>query len=98
MGNTLVVFKGKEIRRTLHNDEWWFSVIDVVGVLSESNNPKRYWSDLKRKLNQEAGSSQSYENIVRLSYLLTGRKGRPIVRTQEYSSASSSPSHPPRPS
>ena len=66
MDNRLVVFKGKEIRRIIHNNAWWFSVIDVVGVLSESSNPKRYWSDLKRKLRQEAGSDQPYENIVRL--------------------------------
>ena len=76
MQNKLVVFKGMEIRRTLHNDEWWFSVIDVVGVLSESNNPKRYWSDLKRKLNQEAGSGQPYENIVRLKLLSADGKKR----------------------
>jgi hypothetical protein len=66
MQNKLVVLKGKEIRRTLHDNEWFFSVIDVVGVLSESNNPKRYWSDLKRKLKQEAASGQPYEKIVRL--------------------------------
>jgi len=33
------VFKGKEIRRTLHNDEWWFSVVDVCGVLTNSVDP-----------------------------------------------------------
>lgn len=64
--NRIVVFQEKTIRRAWHNDEWWFSVIDVVGVLSESSNPKRYWSDLKRKLSQEAGSGQPYEKIVRL--------------------------------
>ncbi|HAF44313.1 MAG TPA: phage antirepressor protein [Gallionellaceae bacterium] len=64
--NHLVVFQEKAIRRSWHNEEWWFSVIDVVGVLSESNNPNRYWSDLKRKLAQEAGSVQPYEKIVRL--------------------------------
>ena len=76
MDNKLVVFKGKEIRRTLHNNAWWFSVIDVVGVLSESSNPRRYWSDLKRKLRQEAGSAQPYENIVRLKMPSTDGKLR----------------------
>jgi len=33
--------------RCFTGDEWWFSVIGVVGVFSESDNPKRYWSDLK---------------------------------------------------
>ena len=38
----IVVFQEKNIRRVWHESEWWFSVIDVVGVLSESNNPNRY--------------------------------------------------------
>ena len=64
--NHLVVFQEKAIRRTWHNEERWFSIIDVVGILSETAIPKRYWSDLKRKLAQEAGSGQPYEKIVRL--------------------------------
>ncbi len=72
--NHLVVFQEKAIRRTWHNEEWWFSVIDVVGILSETAIPKRYWSDLKRKLAQEAGSGQPYENIVRLK--LTAPDGK----------------------
>lgn len=66
METKIAVFKGKEIRRTLHNNEWCFSVIDVVGVLSESDNPRRYWSDLKRKMSQESGTVQPYEEIVQL--------------------------------
>lgn len=64
--NTLVVFQHQEIRRVLHNDEWWFSVIDVVGVLTETANARRYWSDLKRKLEQEEGFNELYEKIVQL--------------------------------
>jgi len=70
----IVVFQESAIRRTWHNQEWWFSVIDVVGVLSETAIPKRYWSDLKRKLAQEAGSGQPYEKIVRLK--LTAPDGK----------------------
>jgi len=61
----LAVFEGKEIRKTLHEGEWWFAVIDIVEVLSGSSIPKRYWSDLKRKLVAE-GFSEAYEKIVRL--------------------------------
>ena len=46
------------------NEEWLFSVIDVIGVLTGTDNHRRYWSDLKRKLNDEG--SQLYENIVQL--------------------------------
>jgi len=70
----IVVFQETAIRRAWHESEWWFSIIDVVGILSESNNPNRYWSDLKRKLSQEAGSGQPYEKIVRLK--LTAPDGK----------------------
>ena len=46
----LVVFQGKGIRRIWHEDEWYFSVIDVVGILSESVDPKDYWYRLKKRV------------------------------------------------
>jgi len=48
--NKIAVFQGKQIRKILLNDAWWFSVIDVVAVLTDSSVPKRYWSDLKKSL------------------------------------------------
>jgi len=72
--NHIAVFQESAIRRVWHENEWWFSVIDVVGILSETAIPKRYWSDLKRKLAQEAGSGQPYEKIVRLK--LTAPDGK----------------------
>ena len=69
-------FDGKSIRRVYDEatETWWFSVIDVVQVLTDSNNARRYWSDLKRKLAQEAGSEQPYEKIVQLK--LTSPDGK----------------------
>ena len=49
----LVVFQGKKIRRTWFNDEWWFSVVDIVEVLTESGRARKYWSDLKTRLTEE---------------------------------------------
>lgn len=72
----IVVFQEQAIRRTWHENQWWFSVIDVVGVLSESSNANRYWSDLKRKLAQEAGSGQPYEKIVSLKLVAPDGKRR----------------------
>ena len=46
----LVVFQGKGIRRIWHEDEWYFSVVDVVGILSESVDPKDYWYRLKKRV------------------------------------------------
>ena len=61
-------FDGQPIRRVYDEaaETWWFSVVDVVQVLTDSSNARRYWSDLKRKLAQEAGTEQPYEEIVRL--------------------------------
>jgi prophage antirepressor-like protein len=69
-------FDGQSIRRVYDEatEIWWFSVIDVVQVLTESTYANRYWSDLKRKLAQEAGSEQPYEKIVRLK--LTAPDGK----------------------
>ena len=65
INSKLAVFQGKHIRRILHNEEWWFSVIDIIEVLTDSSIPKRYWSDLKSKLISE-GFAETYEKIVRL--------------------------------
>ncbi len=51
--NALVVFQGSHIRRIWHNNEWWFSIIDIIEVLTDSERPRKYWSDLKTKLNLE---------------------------------------------
>jgi DNA-damage-inducible protein D len=51
--NKLTIFQEKNIRKIWHNDEWWFSIVDIVGFLTESTNPNRYWSDLKNKLEEE---------------------------------------------
>jgi DNA-damage-inducible protein D len=44
---SLIVFQNKNIRRTWHKDEWWFSVVDVVNALTDSENPRNYWNMLK---------------------------------------------------
>ena len=49
----LVVFQGKKIRRIWHNEEWYFSVVDIVEVLTNSSRPRKYWSDLKIRLQDE---------------------------------------------
>ena len=60
------LFEGSEIRSIWDSEkeEYYFSVVDVIGVLTNANIPRNYWSDLKRKLKEEG--SQLHENIVRL--------------------------------
>jgi hypothetical protein len=43
----IAVFRGKEVRKTIHNNEWWFVVEDVVEVLTDSSNPKQYIQRMK---------------------------------------------------
>ena len=60
------LFEGKEIRSVwdVEKEDYYFSVVDVIGVLTNSNIPRNYWSDLKRKLKEEG--SQLHEKIVQL--------------------------------
>lgn len=68
MGNDVKLFEGNRIRSIWNNEKeaWYFSIIDVVNVLTDSKNSRRYWSDLKRKMKEEEGADQLYENIVQL--------------------------------
>jgi len=47
--NKLVVFQGKEVRRAWHNDEWYYSLVDIVAVLSESKNPTDYLKKIRKR-------------------------------------------------
>ena len=54
--NMIVVFGSKEVRRSWYNDEWWFSVVDVVAVLIDQANPlkaRKYWNKLAQRLRDE---------------------------------------------
>ena len=64
---SIKLFDSKKIRVHWDNEseKWYFSVIDIIETLTKSNNPRRYWSDLKRKLTKE-GLNQLYEIIVQL--------------------------------
>ena len=49
MNTKIAVFQGKRVRRTLHNNEWWFVVEDVVLVLTDSANPKDYINKMRSR-------------------------------------------------
>ena len=46
---SLIVFQGKDIRRTWHNEEWWFSIFDIVAVLTDSTDPKQYIKKMRSR-------------------------------------------------
>src|SRR3989344_4733773 len=66
MTNALSVFNGKEIRKVWHNEEWWFSVVDVVGILSESQDARNYWKVLKHRLIEEGSETVTKCNQLKL--------------------------------
>lgn len=55
MNNEIKIFEGNQIRSVWDNEkeEWYFSIIDILGVLTESENPRKYWSVLKKRLKKE---------------------------------------------
>jgi DNA-damage-inducible protein D len=73
--NHIAIFKGKTIRKIIFQKEWWFSIIDIIEVLTGSSIPKRYWSDLKARLIKE-GFAEAYEKIVRLKMIAPDGKFR----------------------
>ena len=63
----IALFKGKKIRKIIHNNEWWFSIVDVIEVLTGTDRPRKYWNDLKRKLIEE-GYREVSEKIGQLKF------------------------------
>jgi prophage antirepressor-like protein len=49
----IVLFKNQKIRKTIHNNEWWFSVVDVVQALTDSGDPSDYWYRMKKRVADE---------------------------------------------
>ena len=72
--NKIQLFEDKRIRTAWdeEKEEWLFSIVDVIEVLAGTDNPRRYWSDLKRKMKAEG--SQLYEKIVQLKLLSSDGK------------------------
>ena len=72
---SIQLFEDQKIRTAwdAEKEEWYFSIIDVISVLTGTANPRRYWSDLKRKLKTE-GANELYEKIVQLKMLSSDGK------------------------
>jgi len=69
----IALFKGKKIRKILYQNEWWFSVVDVVEALTGTERPRKYWSDLKKKLITE-GYIEVSEKIGQLKLMANDGK------------------------
>ena len=51
----LAIFRGKQIRRAIHHNEWWFSVVDVIEALTDSDKPRDYWYRMKQREKESSG-------------------------------------------
>ncbi|MCK4626133.1 MAG: Bro-N domain-containing protein [Phycisphaerae bacterium] len=55
METKIAVFKGKKIRRSIQDNEWCFSVVDIIAALTDSNKPRDYWYRMKKREQQSSG-------------------------------------------
>jgi hypothetical protein len=71
----LVLFENRKIRRQEYNGEWYYSIVDIIEILSQSSRPRKYWDDLKKKLENEENFEVS-EKIGRLKMVAKDGKNR----------------------
>jgi len=62
----IAIFKGKSIRKTLYQNEWWFSVVDVCAVLTDSADAGAYWRKLKQRLREEGSEVVTFCHGLKL--------------------------------
>jgi hypothetical protein len=76
MQNKIQIFEKQPVRAVWNeeNEKWWFSVVDVVGILTDSPNPRKYWSVLKTRLKQEGNETAT--NCSQLKLLMSDGKMR----------------------
>ena len=82
--SNIKVFEDKKIRTQWNTEEdWYFSVVDVIEALTDSVKPRKYWSDLKNKLKDEG--SELSEKIGQLKMIAKDGKSRltDVVNTKD---------------
>ena len=62
----VALFKGKAIRKILYQNEWWFSIIDICGVITDSPDAGAYWRKLKQRLNEEGNEVVTFCHGLKL--------------------------------
>jgi hypothetical protein len=62
----MAVFKGKQVRRIIHDNEWWFSVVDVVAALTDSPDAGAYWRKFKQRLKEEGSEVVTFCHGLKL--------------------------------
>ncbi len=78
--NKIVVFESKKIRRIWHDEEWYFSVVDVCGALTDSPDAGAYWRKLKQRLNNEGSQVVTFCHGLKLEQ----KTEKPLVNSDNY--------------
>ena len=74
-GETQVtLFKDNKVRRVFHENEWYFSIVDVIEAVVETASPSRYWTHLRVKLSKKEGFTDLFDKIEKVQ--MTGRDGK----------------------
>ena len=74
-GETQVtLFKDNKVRRVFHENEWYFSIVDVIEAVVETASPSRYWRQLRDKLSPKEGFTDLFDKIEKVK--MTGRDGK----------------------
>ena len=55
MTTKIALFRGAQVRRTIHNNEWYFSVVDIIEALTDSDKPRDYWYRMKQREKESSG-------------------------------------------
>ncbi len=63
----IAIFKGKQVRKTIYQNEWWFSVVDVCSILTDSADPGAYWRKLKQRLKEEGSEVVTFCHGLKLT-------------------------------
>ena len=74
--NKIVLFQERQVRRVWHNEQWFFSIVDVIEVLTDSPQPSRYWNELRGKLQLESGNDELFANTEKLKMKSQDGKSR----------------------
>jgi DNA-damage-inducible protein D len=72
--NKIILFQEKQVRRLLEEDEWYFNLVDIIEILTESPEPRKYWSRLKRKIEHTDGGNQMSPIWRQLKFQATDKK------------------------
>lgn len=70
----LVLFENSKIRRQKYNDEWYYAIVDIVEILTESNNSQAYWRKLKQRLKEDGNEFVTICHELKLVFKKDGKR------------------------